>query len=574
MQALTPVINPRIALQPKQGDVFDLICDGTSTWVGGGGGRGGAKSGAIHRIMLARRLMNQGTIGAIVMRNSDQVRDYHELPMLREWPQLESLYHKGERTISLPFQPGLDGKPVPPSIIKFTYAETLKDIIRRFRSANYFDIAIDQAEQFTEEELREVKQAVRWPGMPIGTCKLWLFFNMGGVGIDFMRRKFHDLEYNPQEDPKDFKFVHFFPYDNVEWSRPALEADGLTVEDYYSWPEEKRIHYCATRSQYGKDLMSQDEALVKRDFYGSWDVLEGAFFARSFDRNATVIEPEACAEMVKPWWQRWLAQDWARGHYCPTYWLASGEMSPSEVKKLLGWDVRMTLNVVVFYREYIAGGESAPELPASMKAESSSKREMDEDEVAKQIVERTPSSERETMEDFFLSPDAFGKKSKHNTIAQTEGEILDAAHMPYPRMADNDRIGGWSLMSRLFVATKRRGQRGEQVVLISAECPALINSIPLVMRDPKNLSDVLKTDTSTARIEMDTLDAARYALRSKLEPGKKPKEVEAEEKLREHAEAGLDEHSLNIYRIKLSQEAAVPEAPASLGSRRQRVVRR
>jgi len=553
----TPIVNPFIELQPKQGDIYDYVVDGTATWIGGGGGRGGAKSGAIHRVMLARRLQWPGTIGAIVMRNSDQVRDYHELPMKRTWPQLEPYYHKGDRTITLPFRES----GVPSSIIKFTHAETLADVVRRFRSANLFDIAVDQAEQFTEEELREMKQAVRWPGVPIGTCKLWLFFNMGGVGIDFMRKKFHDLEYNPQEDPKDFKFVHFFPYDNVEWSRPALEQDGLTVEDYYSWPEAKRIDYCATRSQYGKDLMSQDEALVKRDFYGSWDVLEGAFFSRSFDRNATVVAPETADEMIKPWWERWLGQDWARGHYCPTYWLAHGELSPSEAKKLLGWDVRLTLRVIVVYREYIAGGETAKPSDAARGVTG----DFDEQDVAAQIVERTPSGERDHLSDFFLSPDAFGKKSSQNTIAQIQGEILNAAGMPYPRQADNDRIGGWSLLSRLFLATKRKGQRNDQVLLISANCPALINSIPLLMRDPKNLSDVLKTDESTARIEMDTADSLRYACKSKLEPGKKPKEVEAQEKLRALEEAGLDSHSLNIYRIQYSQEAREPEAPARLG---------
>jgi hypothetical protein len=550
-----PLVNPYIELQPKQGTILDLVEDGLATWIGGGGGRGGAKSGCIHRVMLTRRLLHPGTIGAIVMRNSDQVRDYHELPILRTWPQLEAGYHKGERTISLPFQTG------PDSIIKFTYAETLKDVIRRFRSANYFDIAIDQAEQFTEEELREIKQAVRWPGVPEGTCKLWLFFNMGGVGIDFMRKKFHDLEYNEREDPKQFEFVHFFPYDNVEWSRPALQADGLTAEDYYSWPESKRIEYCATRSQYGRDLMSQDEALVKRDFYGSWDVLEGAFFARSFDRNATVISPETSDEIIKPWWERWFGQDWARGHFCPTYWVAHGEMSPAEVKRHLEWDVRFPLRVIVVYREYIAGGETNKSVEAAKYVSG----EFDEQDVAAQIVERTPQQERARMSDFFLSPDAFGKKSSQNTIAQIQGEILNEAGMPYPRQADNDRAGGWALMSRLFLATKRKGQRNDQVILISANCPALISSIPLLMRNPKDLSDVLKTDESTARIEMDTADAIRYALKSKLEPGKKPKEVEAEEKLRALQEAGLDQHSLNVYRIQYSQEVRTAEEPARLG---------
>jgi len=42
-QAIVPVFNPALIFQPKQGDIFDLVVDGLSTWVGGGGGRGGAK---------------------------------------------------------------------------------------------------------------------------------------------------------------------------------------------------------------------------------------------------------------------------------------------------------------------------------------------------------------------------------------------------------------------------------------------------------------------------------------------------------------------------------------------------
>jgi len=57
----------------------------------------------------------------------------------------------------------------------------------------------------------------------------------------------------------------------------------------------------------------------------------------------------------------------------------------------------------------------------------------------------------------------------------------------------------------------------------------------------------------------------RYGLKSKLEPGKKPKAVENEEKLRAMQESGLDGHSLNIYRIQLSQEVRTSEEPARLG---------
>src|SRR5215470_20378855 len=54
----------------------------------------------------------------------------------------------------------------PPSEIHFTYAESLDDVIRRFRSASYYDVFVDQAEQFSEAELREMKQCVRWAGAP------------------------------------------------------------------------------------------------------------------------------------------------------------------------------------------------------------------------------------------------------------------------------------------------------------------------------------------------------------------------------------------------------------------------
>ncbi len=380
---------------------------------------------------------------------------------------------------------------------------------------------------------------------------------MSGVGIGFLSKKFHSLEFTEREDSRRYAFVHFRPYDNVEWSRPALTMDGLTEEDYYSWPEEKRREYCATRSDYGKELFSQDAALVQRDFDGSWDSLEGAFFMRSFDRNSTVRAPEEVSEIIKPWWERWLSQDWARGHYCITYWHAMGEMSPAEIKRHLGWDVRFGLKVIVTYREYVAGGEAAKD--------SGGNRELDEEDIARKIVELTPDSEREHISDFFLSPDAFGKKSSKNTIAQTEGEILMASGMPWPRQADNERVNGWSLMAKLLLATKRKGQRGEEVWLISANCPELISAIPLQMRDPKHLEDVLKTDLSSAKIDQDSTDAARYGLLSKLQPGQKPKEVEAEAKLRVLQDAGLDEHSLNIYRIKYSQDARVPDEPARMG---------
>lgn len=535
-------MNFELVLQPKQWRLFDLVEKSPATWIGNGGGRGGAKSGAMQRIMLARRLERPGTLGCILMRNSDQVKRYHEDVMIRTWPQLMDGYHKTERKISIPFRKG------PPSEIQFSYAESLDDVIRRFRSANYYDIFIDQAEQFSEAELREIKQAVRWPQVPMGTCKMLLAFNMGGVGIGFLRQKFHFKEYSEREAASDFAFVHVGPYDNVEWVRPALQTQGLTEKDYYSWTVDERKNYCATQSDYGRALVSQDDALVKRDFEGSWESLEGAYFARSFDRDKTVLTPEQVHKLIRPWWERWLAMDWGRGHWCTTYWNATGEISPQDAKKILDWDISYPLKVVITYREYIAGGEA--------HSDGGGDRELDEQDIGRRIVELTPDSERDMLKDFFISPDAKQKRSSANTITQQIGEIMTQSFMPYPRDADTDRIGGWALMSALLLSSKRRGQMGDTAWLMSANCTALISSIPLAMRDPKNLDDVLKTDLGQAKIEQDVLDGIRYAMKSKLEPGKKPRDQVVADEIKKLAEEGLDEHSLTIHAWRMQHDLA------------------
>ena len=147
------------------------------------------------------------------------------------------------------------------------------------------------------------------------------------------------------------------------------------------------------------------------------------------------------------------------------------------------------------------------------------------------IVERTPLAERKDTQFYFLSPDAFGERDSENTIADEIAAQLRPFNLPVPLPADNDRKGGYLLMHALLYNTKMRGQadplseimvRGkaatDTVWLISAECPELLNSIPLLMRDPKTIDDVLKTDRSQAKLEQDCGDCCRYFLKSWLSP--------------------------------------------------------
>lgn len=519
---------PEIALQPKQSKVYALVYNSEASWIGMPGGRGGAKSGGMQRIMIDRRVSLPGTIGVIVMRNYEQVQKYHVDVMLRDYPELMQSFNKADSRIVFPMGKDEKGDLRPPSEIHFSWAPALKDVIRRFRSGSFYDIMVDQAEQFTEPELREMKQACRWKGAKQGACKFVLGFNMGGAGIDFLRKKFHFKEMNQNERSEDFEYVHFFPWDNVEWSRAALEAEGLTEDDYYGWTDKERRDYCAEKSDYGRNLVSQDAPLVKRDWAGSWDALEGTYFGRVWDRDSVVILKEQFQALVKPWWTRWMSQDWGKGHYCPTLWHARGSVPPEELKEVLGWEVDRPVMLTITYREYIAGGAAASDEGAG--------RELSETDIADEIVERTPEKERKEIKKFYLSPDAFEmsvRRVGQNEIAKEIGDVMRANKMPYPLKADNSRKDGWSLMYNMLLCTKRHGDKGEDAWLMTAECAQLINAIPLLMRDPKDLDDVLKTDKSVAKLEQDMGDTGRYGLKSVIKPRPVSDEAQLQRKLKD-----------------------------------------
>lgn len=478
----------KIRLQPKQGQVFDWLESGIATWIGAGGGRGSAKSGGADRIALALSIDQPGIVSCIVMRNFDQVRKYHIEPLLRTYPQLEDHFTVSTSKLKVPCG-DLSSE------IDFSYAENLADVERRFRSANYKYIIVDQAEQFTPEELLEMKNACRWPG---GGAKMLLLFNMGGACIQTLRKWFHDHEYNERQDPEDYAFIHMFPWDNVEWSRDALEHDRLTEEDYYSWTDKQRMVYCATRSEYGKTLNSLDDALRARDWFASWDSLEGAFFGRAFDLESTRLDPVTVSLLLNDWDVHWTSTDWGKSHFCATLWHAKTLLSPERVKHLLGWEVSRPLTAVISYREYITA-------------------EMTSEQVGSEIAKRTPAAERKRHSSYFLSPDAFGERDSPNTTAMKLGAELSLAGMPKPYAADTDRPGGYGLMYALLANTKAHGLLGDEIWLISSNCPELLNAIPTLMRDPKNLDDVLKTDKGQARIEQDISESARYGLKSMLD---------------------------------------------------------
>lgn len=485
---------------PKQSDVLFELLEGNHSIIGIGGGRGSAKSSCIDRCVINLMAEFPGMLTCVVMRNWDQVLKYHIKVLERDYPWINNL----KVTSPASFNIGS-------SWCDFSYAEDLTDCERRFRSANYDVIAVDQAEQFTQEEIKEIRKACRSKTGKM--AKLLLSFNMRGSGIAWLRKWFRDGE---GIDPNDVIFFKFDPWDTVAWVLEALKTDAYTVEDYYSWDDDQRKSYAAAKGSYTQQLATDDEVIRQADWEGSWDSFEGSFFSNSFDLETTRIPAVTVELLRKPWSVHWISCDWGKAHWCAVQWHFRVLLSPLEIHKILGWTVDSPLSVVVTYREkYYEGLESS--------------------EVANRVITETPEFEQKLIKAFYLGPDAFAERDAINTTAIQIGKALQGnpIRLPGPVRADNDRKGGYSLMSVLLKANKGHGYLKDRnnkpfqvndVWLISSECPVLLNSIPMLMRNPKDIEDVLKTDKSSAKIEMDSTDAARYGIKSMLRPKKKSPE--------------------------------------------------
>jgi phage terminase large subunit len=250
---------------------------------------------------------------------------------------------------------------------------------------------------------------------------------------------------------------------------------------------------------YEKTLRSLPDALRRAFLDGEWDVYAGQYFdIFSAERHAVRAENVH----LEAWTPRWISIDWGFEHPSAVYWHA----------------VRND-GVVVTYREFVQNRLSPRMLAAA---------------IAERSVDRSGNAER--IREIFLSPDAFAQRSSDATIAEQLGDGLAGAGLPRPTPADNDRVGGWMLMYQALESDHW---------LIAENCSRLIENLPVLIRDPANVEDVLKCDGD------DPADAARYGLKSAMEPGRAPSEILAAERI-----TAVDPTSRAIWMQKFSTEGS------------------
>lgn len=490
-----------LRLQPKQAKLYHLLKSTgpkVPTIIGAGGAKGSGKSKGARSIALrlASELGNQypGIVITLVRRVAADLRDNHIEPMFRDHPELYRYWRATDHDLILPNR----------ARIIFRSVERAEDVKKRFLGG--FESAIiivDEAQQFTEEELQWIQTAARWTGqqgIPEGLCKTLLLFNPGGPGSTYIRRVFWLKDYKGKEQPHSYAFIHMFGWDNYEWFRGQVD---ISETDFYELDSQTRFEMFIRDTSEGRKYDAFPVSIRAGYLLGSFDHFEGQYFAGAWDQSLCVISTAKVAQLWQSWWTHWMATDWGwagppRPHYSVNLWFSIGRLSPKILLEVLSIESDFPLEVIICWQERHANLTPEPQF-------------------AQIIADATPAHLRDSMARHFVDGAMFSKdRRSENTTADLMQPILTEAGLPRMIPADKDRIGGWRQLYNAFVRTVNARRRAVTeplegpLLFVSADCAELSRSIPLVICDPDRPEDVLKTE----QIEDDYMDTFRYGYKS------------------------------------------------------------
>ena len=223
-----------------------------------GGARGGGKSWALRRKLLAMCLRYPGIRCLIVRRTYDELKANHVIPFLREYGEIIS-YNDSEKAII--FENG--------SRIFLGYCSCDRDVLR-YQGQEYDVIGIDEATHISEHQFSVFKACLR--GIGNYPRRMYLTCNPGGIGHSWVKRLFVDRDFRANESPEDYSFI------------PARVFDNEVL--------------CASDPDYVRSLESLPPKMRDAWLYGRWDVFEGQFFPE-FNPDIHICAPSAIPKYSK-----------------------------------------------------------------------------------------------------------------------------------------------------------------------------------------------------------------------------------------------------------------------------------
>lgn len=493
-----------IRLQPKQQLFYDKLTDigNVATVLGMGGSRGAAKSGGIRRIAIMLACTYKEVRIFVVRRVLGDLLLNHVAEMTLDYPEIHKLYHapSGGKRPEYRFPNG--------SLVILIYAETLADVERLVKGQQAAFVLIDQAEQFSEEELIAFREINRAPGVPEGFCKIGYFFNTAqGVGKAYFRRIFHTKRWRENENPKTYDFMQVYGWDNYEWFRGQTP---YTFEEFYQLSSEDRFTIFIRDTSQGRKQNELSKRKRDADLLGNFDSGGGLYFNDVWGDYCT-LDAQIAESLIQPWWTRWMAQQWGFGDPACHLWAATGLVTPAIWKQTFGGTIPVPMECVIIYRELHDRKSSTPSLPVG-RAEA---------DIAADIIAATPEWERPSISEFRLGSASLDQQKKRveNTVGDGLGKILQRYGLPSPVPADESRVDGWRFMyaclrqSELREATNISLEEVQQgaALFISSACPLCIENIPLAPPCKKDLNDIEAEVGEVSSV----VDAVRFLLKSK-----------------------------------------------------------
>lgn len=231
---------------PRQREFFDA----RARFIAYGGARGGGKSWALRRKLIALCLRYPEIHCLLVRRSFGELKSNHVLPFLKEYGSFLT-FSESQKALLLP-----NG-----SRIDLGYCDSDRDVLR-YQGQEYDIIAIDEATQLSEFRFSTFKACLR--GVGNFPRRMYLTCNPGGIGHAWVKRLFVDRIFREGEDPADYVFIPASVYDN-----PVLMRSD---------------------PQYVRTLESLPKRMRDAWLLGRWDVFEGQFFPE-FDERLHVLSP-------------------------------------------------------------------------------------------------------------------------------------------------------------------------------------------------------------------------------------------------------------------------------------------
>ena len=341
-----------------------------------------------------------------------------------------------------------------------------------YKSAEFCDIAIEELTENKRDVFEDlVLFRLRTPGID-RPCFL-SGTNPTGKGLQWIKSLWIDRKFPKELDHLKHEFCYV----------PALLDDNPYLGEVYR-----------------ESLLGLPDKKRKALLEGDWTVPEGQYFS-NFEPIERRVHSSAISQIVQPWWNHWISQDWGFKHHTPVHWHAVGNVMPAQAR-LLGRDWTTPHRCVFTYREYVVSladtGRSEQQLGADVRRLSGN----------------------EPVKAWILSSDAFGEKTSQNTaanlLARGAGSGQRPELFPYPRranMAPGSRVVGWRFMYQLIQ---------DDAWFLSDLCPEALDAIPSLEYDSdKGGEDVLKTD----HMYDDIGDELRYGLQDMLGSSAKPADI-------------------------------------------------